>query len=112
MLASVKNLNPNKRLHHWGSRTDRVGISMKKLFTGYTFNQRVMQILLETHFLFRKICLAQETEYAQVLDQLLFSRTVYVSLKAAILRQIINATEHLSDHSDDINESSQDYDEH
>lgn len=66
-----------------------------------------MQILLETHYLFRNICNAQETEYAQVLDQLLFSRTVYVSLKAAILRQIIHATKHLIDESAGFNSDSE-----
>ena len=53
----------------------------------------VMQILIETQFLFQRICLAQDTDYAAVLNQLLFARHVSLSIKASICRQIITCAQ-------------------
>jgi hypothetical protein len=63
-----------------------------------------MQILLETNFLFTAICHKNPIAYAGVLDQILFSRSVNISLKAAICRQIITAASLAADPEDERND--------
>ncbi|CAD7922142.1 unnamed protein product [Amoebophrya sp. A25] len=73
------------------SETATILIPLKTKGNNFNFNQGVMLLLVETFYLFNEVCLGNEADYAQVLARLLGSKTVSVTLKAAVCRQVIAA---------------------
>jgi len=53
---------------------------------GWFFNETVMQIFIESLFIFEEACLGSQENYASVVTSLLSARGFVISLKASILR--------------------------
>ncbi|CAD7941398.1 unnamed protein product [Amoebophrya sp. A120] len=58
---------------------------------GYTFNQTVMQVLVESLFLYQEVCQKNDADYAELLKKMLCHRMISLQLKATICRQIIDS---------------------
>ncbi|CAD7955217.1 unnamed protein product [Amoebophrya sp. A25] len=62
---------------------------LQETLDGWEFNERVMQILLESDYIRKLFGRSREREYAQCVSNLLANPSVSISLKSSLCRQIV-----------------------